>query len=92
MLSCLAIEPVRGFNNDVNKISVKVTVICAITLFPFLNHGVKTKRIAPAKTGISAVNEGDSELKYPQSPMTIKTSEFKRFALYGFIFEKLNVT
>ena len=54
-------------------------------LLSLLRPGLRIISNKPEATGISAVNEGVSEAKYPQIPKAIKTPAFIRLAEYGFI-------
>jgi len=84
-LSALPIAPVKGLINPISRRSVKTTATWAKTLFPFLKPGVTASNMIPPKTGIKAVTEGFSDVKYAQAPRVIKTRELIRFARYGFI-------
>lgn len=85
-LSALPIAPDNGLINPNNIRKVITTATCAKIRFPFRNPGVTAKRIIPAKTGISAVTDGVSEVKYAQLPKIMRTIELKKLILYGFIF------
>ena len=78
--SFLPTVPVRGLKSPAKTSRVSVTAICAIRLLPFLNPGVRATSIIPAKTGISAVNEGVSDEKYAQVQRAISTTAFTRLA------------
>lgn len=75
----LTIAPVNGLIRPKRIRNVNTTAICADTLLPFLKPGVIIKRIVPVNTGISAVNEGVSDVKYAQVPRVISTSELRKF-------------
>jgi hypothetical protein len=83
--SCLLIAPVKGLIKAISKRKVSPTAIWARTLLPFLNPGVIEISIIPANTGIRAVIEGCSDVKYDQLPISINTTAFKTFIKYGFI-------
>jgi hypothetical protein len=92
VLSDLPIAPVNGFMSPRSITNVRITAICARTRFPFLNPGVIITRIIPPKTGIKAVTDGCSELKYAQAPREIKTMAFSKLIKYGFIIIAFNLT
>lgn len=87
--SDLFIAPVKGLKRPRRITNVSPTAIWARIRFPFLNPGVMTIRIIPARTGIKEVTEGDSDEKYAQPPRVINTIAFSKLIKYGFIVDVL---
>lgn len=84
--SPLPIAPVNGLIKPIMITRVSTTAMCAIILFSFFTPLYDSSSNTPMITGISAVNDGVSEPKYPHRPNTMRIMELIRLAVCAFIF------
>ena len=85
VISDRSMAPVRGLISAIRIRKVSSTTIWATMRFSLLNPPLRNSKTRPTAAGISAVTEGDSEPKYPQSPRSISKRALIKLISEGFI-------
>ena len=83
--SSFFMTPINGLIRPIKITNDIITAICACTLFSFFNPTYRKAKATPAKVGISAVGEGDSEDRYPHKENKINISAFDKLIWCVFI-------